>query len=210
VLEFVDKQLAVGFFLDQPPGDPPLLHQHRAILPDAPDGDRADAPIQRQKGEPGAIDEGIAEIDDDAEHPAGQRGDDADPEPAEGCGKEDGREVRDEVDVRSDLRQTPARQCRDQQAGDGECKAQPEGRLCLALPALAEFLGKLAHAPPGRAIRPDVEPRTRMLRIATEEAKLALPMAGGNSGSRGAGYRRAVFGPDPAFGSRSFKSGNIP
>ena len=78
VLELVDQQLAVVFFLDQAFGDPALLDEDRAIVLDAPDGERADDQIERQQGEPGVIGKGIAEIDDDAEHAADKRRDDAD------------------------------------------------------------------------------------------------------------------------------------
>lgn len=93
MLELVDQQLAIIFFLDQALGDPALLRQHGAIVLDAPDRERTDCPIECQQGKPRAIGKGIAEIHDDAEHAADQRGHDPDPEASERGGKEHGRKI---------------------------------------------------------------------------------------------------------------------
>ena len=58
----------------------------------------------------------VAEIDGDAEHAARQRRQDAEPKPADGGREEHGRDIGREENVGPDLRQSPARKRREQQA----------------------------------------------------------------------------------------------
>ena len=210
VLELVDQQLAVVFFLDQASGNPALLAEERAIVLDAPDGERADRPIERQQGEARVIGKGIAEIDDDAERAADQRGDDADAEAAEHGRKEHGRKIRREKHVGPHMGEAPARQRRNQQAGDRKRKAQAERRRCHAVPALAGI--RRSASPCAVRSRYRVRNRANRQECIAPSHKQNLPCreAGRNSACCGADFRGAVVDRCPPFGVKGFENRDIP
>src|SRR4051794_25241922 len=177
---------------------------------DAPDGEGADRPIERQQGESRVTGKGLAKIHDDAEHAADQRRDDADAEAAERGRKKYGREIRREIDVGPHMGESPARQRRNQQAGDRKRKAEAERWRCHALPALAEFVDQLRHAQSGRDMRSTIERSPGMLRMSPAQAKLALSEAGRNSACCGADRRGAVVDRCPPFGVKGFENRDIP
>ena len=94
VLQFVDDQFAVFFFFDQTLGDFPLLRDDGPVVLDTPYRQAADRPENQQQRQAGGIGGHIAEIDGDAEHAAGKRGHDPDPEAAKRGGEEHGRKIR--------------------------------------------------------------------------------------------------------------------
>src|SRR5260370_13831571 len=90
-------------------GDLTRLRGHRAVVLDAPYGDGAHRPENKQQRKPGWIDRGIAESDADTERTSRQRCRNPDPEAAECGGKEHGWNIRREANVGPDFGQSPPR-----------------------------------------------------------------------------------------------------
>lgn len=108
MLQFRDQQLAVFLFLDQAFRILPLLRDEGPVVLDAPDGEAAHRPEDREQREPRSIDGGAAEIDRHAEQPSRDRRRHADPHAADSGGQEHGREVRREKYVGTDLGDRPS------------------------------------------------------------------------------------------------------
>src|SRR6476620_3839994 len=107
MLELLDDELAVFFFLDQAFCDLPLLRGDRSIVLDPPNGEAAHRQVDRKQNQSCGIDVAVAEIDGQAKRAAKQGGRHPDPEAAERGGKEYGRKIRGKVYIRADHRKSP-------------------------------------------------------------------------------------------------------
>src|SRR5439155_3860049 len=123
--------------------------------------------------------------------------------------KEHGREIRREIDVGPHMGESPARQRRNQQAGDRKREAQAERWRWHALPALAEFVDQLPHAQSGRDMRSTIERSSGILRMSSAQAKLALSGVGRNSACCAGHCRGAVSDRCPPFGVEGFENRDI-
>src|ERR1700722_14907681 len=96
----------------------------RSEMLDAPDREAAYEQKDRQKRQPCEIGRRIAEIDGGTEHTPGGGRRNPDAEAAERGGKEHGRKIRGEKDVRPHQRKRPPRQGRQREAAGRKSNAE--------------------------------------------------------------------------------------
>src|SRR5436853_5795953 len=145
VLKLVDNELAILLFLDQAVGDLPLPRGDRAIMLDPPYREAAYDQIDHCKRQPCKVHRAVPEIDGDAQHTAGQRGGDADPEAAESRRKEYRREIWGEEDVRPYQRKTPSGRGRQHKAGCGKSDLEKRRWLRRSVPAPPKLVDPFHH-----------------------------------------------------------------
>ena len=113
VLKLIDEELAILFLPDQTPGNFALLGGHRAVMFNPPDRQPAHDRIDDQQNQARIeIARHIAEIQGNAEPAAHDGGGKAGTIAAQRRGKENGREIRREIDVRPHDREKPSRRRR--------------------------------------------------------------------------------------------------
>src|SRR6185437_16650944 len=130
---------------------------------DAPDGETAYGPEDQQEDESRRVDPRLAEVEDNAEHAARDRGHNSDPQPRNGGHEEDGREIGREENVRSDERNPPARRGRQDETDGCKRNAEQDGGLRFPVPSPPEFIEQFHGRPispisltamrPGLAVR---------------------------------------------------------
>src|SRR5437763_11417727 len=145
VLKLVDDELAILLFLDQAVGDLPLPRGDGAIMLDPPYREAAHDQIDHCKRQPCKVHRAAPEINGDAQHPAGQRGGDADTQAAESRRKEYRREIGGKEDIRAYQRETPSRRGRHGEAGYGKSDLEKRRGLRRSVPAPPKLVDPFHH-----------------------------------------------------------------
>ena len=112
---------------------------------DPPYREAAHDQIDHCKRQPCKVHRAVPEIDGDAQHPAGERGGDADTQAAESRRKEYRREIGGEEDVRAYQRETPSRRGRHGEAGYGKSDLEKRRGLRRSVPAPPKLVDPFHH-----------------------------------------------------------------
>jgi len=114
---------------------------------DPPDREAADQPEDDEERDAREIRVLVSEIDGDAERAAGERRQNPDPQAADGGREEHGRNIRREENVGAHMREAPAGGRRKREAQRRKSAAEKQRGLRYALPAAAEIVKPVLHAP---------------------------------------------------------------